>query len=150
MAIGTVSYAAVVTSAQVGPISSSHHAAVQDKTTTTNLRKAVPEVASSASDSKRHAVVVCKPINKRKYTGRVSWFRGSYGWVHCAEISAKYNGLDAFLHINDCDFKPFQGHEVEFRLATDEKGHPKAVQAQQAKAREVINARDWFALKQRR
>lgn len=110
-------------------------------------------VASFTSDvrqSKGHAVVVSEPINKRKYSGRVSWFRGSYGWVRCEKIAATYNGLDAFLHINDCDFKPIQGDEVEFRLAMDDKGNPKAVQVQQVKIHDVINARDWYALKQRR
>merc|ERR1711972_527865 len=149
----TSSSAAVVTSARARPSNSSQHVADRDKTTTTDSRKAVPEVVSSTSNVgqfKGHAVVVCELINKRRYIGRVSWFRGSYGWVYCEEITAKYSGLDAFLHINDCDFKPSQGDEVEFRLALDNKGNPKAVKAQQAKAREVINARDWFALKQRR
>jgi len=151
--VGTDSYAAVVSSPQGGPSNSSLHAAVQNKTTTTSFRRAVPVVASFTSDvrqSKGHAVVVSEPINKRKYSGRVSWFRGSYGWVRCEEIAAKYSGLDAFLHINDCDFKPIQGNEVEFRLAMDDTGNPKAVQAQQARPHDVINARDWFALKQRR
>merc|ERR1712039_639486 len=148
----TASYAAVVTSAQARPSNSSHHVAGEDKTSTTDFRRPVTEVTSFTSNvgqSKGHAVVASEPINKRRYTGRVSWFRGSYGWVYCEEIRAKYSGMDAFLHINDIDFKPSQGDEVEFRLALDNKGNPKAVKAQQAKTREVINARDWFALKQR-
>jgi len=150
---GTSSSAAVVTSAHARPNNSSQHVAHRDKTTTTDSRKAVPEVVSSTSNvgqSKGHAVVVSEPIDERKYVGRVSWFRGSHGWVRCEEIAANYGGLDAFLHNNDCDVKPSQGDEVEFRLALDNRGNPKAVKVQQAKAREVIDARDWFALRQRR
>lgn len=107
-------------------------------------------LASVARQPRGLTVVASEPINKGKYTGRVSWFRGSYGWVDCAEITTQYNGLHAFLHSNDCDFKPRQGDEVEFLLALDNKGNPKAVNAKQAKAPQVINARDWFALKQKR
>merc|ERR1711972_390721 len=149
----TSSSAAVVTSARARPSNSSQHVADRDKTTTTDSRKPVPEVVSSTSNvgqSKGHAVVVSEPIDKRKYIGRVSWFRGSHGWVRCEEIAANYGGLDAFVHNNDCDVKPSQGDEVEFRLALDNRGNPKAVKVQQAKAREVIDARDWFALRQRR
>merc|ERR1712050_647009 len=77
-------------------------------------------------------------------------FDGVWGPAYLKEIAATYSGVDAFLHINDCDVKPRQGDEVEFRLALDNKGNPKAVKVQQAPIREVINARDWFALRQRR
>merc|ERR1711972_843825 len=149
----TSSSAAVVTSARARPSNSSQHVADRNKTTTNDSRKPVPEVVSSTSnvgESKGHAVVVCEPIDKRRYVGHVSWFRGSYGWVRCKEIAEKYNGADAFLHFNDCDVKPSLGDEVEFRLALDNKGNPKAVKVQQAQVREVIDARDWFALRQRR
>jgi hypothetical protein len=149
--IGAASYVAVVASAQASSNNLSQHSARQDRPTKTDSWKAAPKAASLTPDvgrSKGHTVVASEPINKRRYTGRVSWFRGSFGWVYCAEIAAKYSGLDAFLHANDCDFKPIQGDEIEFRLALDAKGNPKAVKAQQAKAVEIINARDWFAMKQ--
>jgi cold shock CspA family protein len=87
------------------------------------------------------------------HKGIVKWFRGSYGWVDCAEVKAKYSDCDIFLHMNDCDFKPRQGDAVDFFVAPGDMGNPKAVRVTQAKAVqmakekavEMTNGRDYFA-----
>jgi len=158
---GTRSYAALVASYQASSNNMSHHSSRQGKVDSVDSHHAAPVATSSMSNAGRstgHREVVSKPTDKKRYTGRVSWFRGSYGWVDCAEITTKYNGAQAFLHINDCDVKLRQGDEVEFCLALDYRGNPKAVSAnkveaatvKQVKNVEPINARDWFSLKQRR
>jgi len=95
--------------------------------------------------SRGKCVIVSQPISKTLYRGQVKWFRGTFGWVECAEVAAMHSGSDAYLHINDCTFRPRLGDKVCFRLALGENGHPKAVQASASKEPEIINARDWFA-----
>lgn len=80
----------------------------------------------------------------------MKFFRGSFGWIACEEISKEYSGRDIYVHINDCDFRPKAGDEVEFRLALGEGGGPKAVRVTKVKDPEVINARDWFAARAKR
>jgi len=150
---GTTSYAAVVTSYQASSNNVSHHPSGQGKIASVSSPHAAPvatSLVSNVEQSRGRTVVVSEPVDKKRYTGRVSWFRGSHGWVYCAEIATKYGGLHAFLHSNDCEIKPRQGEDVEFRLALDNKGNPKAVSAKLVKAVEPINARDWFSLKLRR
>jgi antitoxin component of MazEF toxin-antitoxin module len=148
---GATSYAAVATLHRASSNKMQHHAADQSKNVATDSRNAAPLTTSLASNVRQprgRTVEASAPINNKRYTGIVSWFRGSYGWVDCVEVKANYNGLHTFLHSNDCDFNPRQGDEVEFRLALDNKGNPKAVNATQAKA--PVNARDWFAARQKR
>jgi len=150
---GTTSYAAVVTSYQASSNNVSHHTSGQGKIASVNSPHAAPVATSfvpNVGQSRGRTDVAPEPIDKKRYTGRVSWFRGSFGWVDCAEITTKYNGVHTFLHKNDCDIKPTLGDEVEFRLALDDMGNPKAVSAKKVKAVEPMNARDWFSLKRRR
>lgn len=79
------------------------------------------------------------------YRGIVKWFRGSYGWIDCSEVNTAHNDFDIFLHVSDCNFKPRQGHEVDFFLTFDDRGNPKAVRVTQATVVEITSGRDYFA-----
>jgi len=103
------------------------------------------------------------PTDNKRYVGHVSWWRGSYGWVDCQEVTTKYGARQVFLHFSDCAVKPRQWQEIEFSLTWDNKGDPKAVNARladtkvcnvdlsksvnvrQVEAQQRINARDYFA-----
>lgn len=106
-----------------------------------------PALLSSAANGDQgrqyrgKAVVASVPLSNKRYQGVVKWFRGTYGWVDCAEVSKQYAGHDIFVHINDCNFQPKQGDEVAFNLSLDDRGNPKAVKAH---APIIINARDYF------
>lgn len=63
------------------------------------------------------------PAPKKMFRGQVSWFRGSYGWIWCAEVSKTI-----FLHKNNINVKPRQNDDVSFDLQ-DEYGVLKAVNA---------------------
>merc|ERR1712232_1283482 len=88
----------------------------------------------------------------RRYHGVVKWWRGSWGWLECRHAPAKWHGRDIFLHKMDCKgVAPGRGDCVSFCLTSDDRGNPKAVEAQvegpPASSEEVvkiISARDWF------
>lgn len=91
------------------------------------------------------------PISQGKYTGRITWFRGTYGWVDCREVQANADGRQVFLHWNDCKFDcPRQWDEIDFQLAYDSRGNPKAVNATRHRKPEQINARDWLELRKKK
>jgi hypothetical protein len=95
-------------------------------------------------------VVTSSPIDGRKFKSVVKFFRGSFGWIACEELSKEYCGRDTYVHINDCDFRPKVGDEVEFRLALGQDGGPKAVRVTLVKEPQIIDARDWFAARAKR
>merc|ERR1711976_367098 len=76
------------------------------------------------------------PISEKTYNGRITFFRGTYGWVDCAEVQQKHNGRQVHLHKSDCvgNFNPRQCVRdwtlIVFQLAYDPQGNPKAVNAQ--------------------
>jgi len=85
------------------------------------------------------------PVSQKRYEGIVKYFRGTFGWVVCEEVSAMYRGFDVFLHKDDCDARPRQFDKVSFRLGLDHKGNPKGVDARLVKEPERVSARDWFS-----
>merc|ERR1712137_732753 len=76
------------------------------------------------------------PISEKTYNGRITFFRGTYGWVDCAEVQQRHNGRQVHLHKSDCvgNFNPRQCVRdwtlIVFQLAYDPQGNPKAVNAQ--------------------
>merc|ERR1712113_914043 len=71
------------------------------------------------------------PISEKTYVGRIDSFRGTYGWVNCAEVQERHDGRQVYLHWNDCvgNFNPRKWLKIVFQLAYDPRG-PKAVNAQ--------------------
>jgi len=100
-------------------------------------------------DSCGKRVVVSMPVDERRYQGVVSWFRGSYGWLQCAEVAARYPGCVIFLHSNDTDAKPKQGDKMSFQVSEDvppdhRNKQVKAVHARKLRVEERINAREYM------
>jgi len=95
-------------------------------------------------------VVKPSPLSKTTCTGIVSVFRGSWGWVDCASVQMNYNGRQIYLHKNDCDFNPWKGDKVEFLLALDPQGNPKAVNAKRHREPDRISYEDWLAMRQKK
>lgn len=144
--------AVAASSCQRGDSKKMHHRAVDQRGhvahASLDSAPTTPSLVSNVRQARGRTVIQSAPIDKKRYAGTVSWFRGSYGWVSCTEVNKSCNVDRTFLHINDCDFNPRQGNEVEFCLALDSRGNPKAVNVKQAKA--PINARDWFAERHKR
>merc|ERR1711997_1031300 len=74
---------------------------------------------------------------------------GTYGWVVSPEVEKRYEGSQAFLHINDCEdgFLPKQGQTVTFQLAEHREGNPKCVKVAPVKPAHTpvtVSGRDWF------
>jgi len=96
------------------------------------------------------SVLVSMPVDEKRYQGVVTWFRGSYGWLECPEVAARYPNRAIFVHFNDCDLKPCQGDKLSFQLSLDvrpEYQHQvKAVCARKVNedAKQVISARDFI------
>jgi len=99
--------------------------------------------------------------SKKRYEGTVKYFRGSFGWIQCPEISAKYSGHDIFLHKQDCINKVGDSHEqpkqwdkITFQLSTDMNGNPKAIKARiqvdTTKNIGTIDPRDFFRQRKER
>merc|ERR1740121_386792 len=83
---------------------------------------------STSSESRGRTVVQSAAISNATYIGRITWFRGAFGWVDCAEVQANHDGRQVFLHRNDCTFDcPRQWDEIDFQLAYDSCGNYKAV-----------------------
>jgi len=125
--------------------------------------------AGEAVVPKKHArrgsgVIVSEPQSEMWYEGIISWFRGTYGWIECAALKARYPAIQPdrhiFLHWNDiswkdCDahFRPQQHGKMAFQLAPGTNGNPKAVNVRPAgkliRAQPDpecrINARDFFS-----
>lgn len=87
--------------------------------------KATKESATAADVSPEGGST--KPA--RRYGGVVKYFRGSFGWISCPEISARFGGRDVFLHKMDSDIAPRLGDRVSFTLTRDSNGDPKAAAA---------------------
>merc|ERR1712087_265007 len=134
----------------------SHHTEKQTRmvSSVTQSVDAKPYAAIDTHRQTRGKTVICTaPISHGKYTGRITWFRGTFGWVDCDEVQAKHDGRQVFLHWNDCTFDcPKQWDEIDFQVAYDSQGNPKAVNATRHRADEPeqINARDWFELRKKR
>jgi len=98
-----------------------------------DIRYSQPSCAAAADSTKvakrGKTVVVSEAISSTQYRGTIKYFRGTYGWVQCAEVAKMYPNVDIFLHINDCDFRPRQWDRVVCELALDDNGNPKAVKA---------------------
>merc|ERR1712190_92628 len=102
---------------------------------------------SSERQSRGRTVVQSAAISNATYTGRIAWFRGTFGWVDCAEVQARFAGRQVYLHWNDCKFDcPRQWDEIDFQLALDPKGNPKAINAARHIDRQpaMINAREYL------
>lgn len=109
---------------------------------------ATPKAAASVATAPAPSGSSTSPPHR--YHGIVKYFRGSFGWITCATVSAKFHGLDVFLHKRDCDAAPKLGDRVSFALTVDERGNPKAAEARvEPPASSVaVSARDWFAQRQ--
>mmetsp|Transcript_16638 Transcript_16638/g.30241 ORF Transcript_16638/g.30241 Transcript_16638/m.30241 type:complete len:303 (-) Transcript_16638:19-927(-) len=68
-------------------------------------------------------------IENRRYQGLVKSFKGSFGFIACADVAEKHNGRDAFLHRNVVNALPQVGCKISFRLTLDADGNPKAEDA---------------------
>eukprot|EP00438_Fugacium_kawagutii_P005107 Skav212218 [mRNA] locus=scaffold862:48032:56864:+ [translate_table: standard] len=70
-------------------------------------------------------------MENERLQGVVKFFRGSFGWLTCADAKyAKQIGdRDIFLHKNQLNSVPTIGAVVEFKLVVDAKGQPKAEDA---------------------
>jgi len=92
-------------------------------------------------------VVPSAPISNATYTGRITYWRGAWGWVDCAAVQSMYDdGRHVYLHKNDCKFDgPRRWDEIDFQLA-EHKGNPKAINATLHIDRQpiMIDAREYF------
>jgi len=128
----------------------------------------VPSPNACCSTAKCRLTALYVDINRqprkpdvKRYEGIVKYFRGSFGWIQCPEISAKYRGCDIFLHKQDCvkkvgdrQVQPKQNDKITFQLSTDEKGNPKAIAARihvnDTKDIETIDANEFFHTRKER
>lgn len=82
--------------------------------------------------------------------GVVKWFRGSFGWIACPDVAKMHGVCDVFLHKLQCNGIPKLGDNVSFLLTWDDKGNPKAAEAQIVEPPKLsaeptrISARDYF------
>jgi len=84
------------------------------------------ELSSESSEAEPAAEI---RNSTQDYCGVVTWFRGSFGWITCNSLPARFAGdPDVFVHKNDCEFRPRQHDRVRFFLMENDLGKPQALQ----------------------
>merc|ERR1712151_957077 len=103
-------------------------------------------MASTATISERAPDTAAAPkyADSTWYIGVVKHFKGSFGFLICEELQARFPGQDVFLLKSDCCAGgPRVGDRMQFRLVISD-GNPKAVQARLAEEEKTSKlAAEW-------
>lgn len=122
----------------------------------TVAKKHIPMQSSGTSVDSRGP----RSSSTKRYTGVVSWSRGSMAWLRCAALQSKFpawcadlraqfpdwDDVYVFLHKTQCKSgMPGQGDRVTFSLVVASDGRPQASMAEPEMEPQQISAEDWFA-----